>query len=70
MNAVMTAKIEACLELCEGKSGKAKANDFMKKVMKVTGLTKSGFNETALCSISYARLGEGDDQMQIARELF
>lgn len=70
MNTVMATKIETCLELAQGEKGKEKANDFMKKVMKVTGLTKSGFYETALCQVSYVRLTNGDDQMQIARELF
>jgi hypothetical protein len=55
MNDVMRGKIEACLELSEGREYK-----FKKDVMKVTGLTDGGFHLLNITDVAYAMLRRGE----------
>lgn len=61
MNVIMLAKIETCLELAEGKTPSAKAADFKKKVLKVTSLSQSRFEELGVTDASYKMLCEGKE---------
>ena len=64
MNVVMRTKLETCLELSNS------AEQFREYVLKVTGLTHSGFRTSSLTSEIYKRLHEGEDKHLILTSLF
>lgn len=70
MNDRMQAKIETCLELTVGKTNKARAKDFKKKVLKVTGISENRFTDLGLTSCSYNRLLDNESVEFILKELF
>lgn len=70
MSDILVIKIETCLQLCEGNSNLSRARDFKRKVMKVTGLTQSGFEEHPHCKIAYNKLENFHEIKDILNELF
>lgn len=69
-SSILDIKIETCLQLTIGSSNSEKANDFKRKVKKVTNLTCSGFNETPLCKQTYDRLLSGSHINEILHALY
>lgn len=70
MNDRMQAKIETCLELTVGKTNKARASDFKKKVLKVTGISEGRFSDLGLTSCTYNRLLDHESIEFILKEIY
>ena len=70
MNVIMQAKIEACVKLAIGQTDWARAKDFKIKVLKVTGLTPSGFDSTPQCETAYALFVNGCEPSEILDSVF
>lgn len=70
MNAIGIAKIEACLQLCSGKSPDLKALDFKQKVFIVTGLTEQGFERLGCTDVAFDMLKEGKPIKEILNACF
>ena len=63
-NQVFLGKVEACLELSVSK------DDFMEKVMQVTGLTCQGFHSLNTTHVCFTMLEAGKSKEQVLKEMF
>lgn len=70
MNTILRAKIETCLELSKGKTGKDRAKDFKKNVLMVTNMSPTRFDEVGITADSYRLLQEGAPRAYVLETLF